>query len=133
MQANILMDFLVLEKKLYGKLTEVTELTRQLAEAVDRQDPVSVRLLISMRQEPIYSLQEIQANLELSQIGLADAARIGALLEGEDAATEEEQPLADQVATNRHLLERLLTLDRQVSLKLGGEDSAYQRRQKKGI
>ncbi|MEG1683671.1 MAG: hypothetical protein RR295_07565 [Oscillospiraceae bacterium] len=131
MDATVLMDFLVLEKKLYGKLNEVSELTRQLAEAVDRQDSVSVRLLLSMRQEPICGLQEIQANLELSQIGLEDAPHMGALLGGAEAATAAEQPLVEQIATNRGLLERLVELDRRVSLKLGGEDSVYQPRRKK--
>ena len=39
------------QRKMYVLLTEVSELTDQLSQAVDRQDQVSVRMFLSMRQE----------------------------------------------------------------------------------
>ncbi|MEI3361551.1 MAG: hypothetical protein V8R75_02680 [Oscillospiraceae bacterium] len=61
MQQNDLMDLLMLEKKIYNSLNEVQDLTRQLAEALDRQDQVSVRMLLTMRQEPIDVIQTPRA------------------------------------------------------------------------
>mgnify|MGYP006958043593 CR=1 FL=1 len=78
MQQNDLMDLLMLEKKIYNSLNEVQDLTRQLAEALDRQDQVSVRMLLTMRQEPIDVIQDAQGRLLERQIALGgeDAARL---------------------------------------------------------
>ena len=52
MEAPALLDAHVQLKRIYAALNEALDLTRQLADAVDRDDQVSVRMLISMRQEP---------------------------------------------------------------------------------
>ena len=91
MQQNDLMDLLMLEKKIYNSLNEVQDLTRQLAEALDRQDQVSVPLL-----------------------------------QGGAPAGPAEQPLAEQIATNRRLLEKVVEQDRRLSQRLGGKASYYQ-------
>ena len=66
MQQNDLMDLLMLEKKIYNSLNEVQDLTRQLAEALDRQDQVSVRMLLTLRQEPIGVIQDVQGLCQLA-------------------------------------------------------------------
>ena len=45
------LELTVLERKKYNYLTEVQDVTRQLAESLDRNDQVSARMLIAMRQE----------------------------------------------------------------------------------
>ena len=47
------LELTVLERKKYNYLTEVQDVTRQLAESLDRNDQVSTRMLIAMRQDPI--------------------------------------------------------------------------------
>ena len=42
---------LAAERAMYRALSEVQDITRELLDAVDRQDQVSVRLFLSMRQE----------------------------------------------------------------------------------
>lgn len=123
------MDVLVLEKKMYAKLTEVLDLSEQLAEAVDRQDHVSIRMLLSMRQAPIFQLKEIDSNLRLKESDLEPerAAHYTDLLNGGQPESPEEAPLAEQVSANRRLLQRVLELDQRVSQKMGGERSAYSR------
>ena len=54
------LDLTVLERKKYNQLSEVMDLSRQLGEAMDRNDQVSLRMLISMRQEPILQLEELK-------------------------------------------------------------------------
>ena len=127
MQQNDLMDLLMLEKKIYNSLNEVQDLTRQLAEALDRQDQVSVRMLLTMRQEPIDVIQDVQGRLLERQIALGgeDAARLRALLQGGAPAGPAEQPLAEQIATNRRLLEKVVEQDRRLSQRLGGKASYY--------
>ena len=55
------LDLTVLERRKYNLLSEVMDLSQQLGEALDRNDDVSVRLLVSMRQDPILRLEEIKA------------------------------------------------------------------------
>ena len=52
MEAPALMDAHVQLKRIYTALNEALDLTRQLADAVDRDDQISAQVLISMRQEP---------------------------------------------------------------------------------
>lgn len=127
MEKSNIMDFLVLEKRMYGQLTEVNDLTQQIAEALKRQDQVSVRLLVSMRQEPINQLHQVKENLEARKADLSpeDAARVAALLRGGPAAEPAEQQLADQIATNRRLLTRTIEIDKHLNMRLGGKDSFY--------
>lgn len=128
MQQSDLAEAQALERKRYTKLAEVLDLTQQLAEAVDREDAVTVRLLLSMRQGPIYELQEIEGQLELKECDLTkeDAARLRLLLKGEAPdPTPEEEGLLRQVEMNRRSLQRVVELDRRVSLKLAGEHSCY--------
>ena len=55
------MDLTVLERKKYNCLSEVLDLSQQLGEAMDRNDDVSVRMLVAMRQDPLLQLQVQQA------------------------------------------------------------------------
>lgn len=127
MQEHDHKDIFILEKKMYHQLTEVMDITKQLAEAVDRQDQVSVRILLAMRQAPIFKLKELQSHLELKRYDLdgTDVQQYDALLAGADLSDTLEQPLVAQVATNRRLHQKLIELDRHVNQKLGGEHSYY--------
>ena len=57
MEAPVLMDAHVQLKRIYTALNEALDLTRQLADAVDRDDQISAQMLISMRQEPTDKLR----------------------------------------------------------------------------
>ena len=72
------LDLTVLERKKYNQLSEVMDLSRQLGEAMDRNDQVSLRMLISMRQEPILQLEELKRAIEIKRGSLApeDQARV---------------------------------------------------------
>ena len=54
------LDLTVLERKKYNQLSEVMDLSQQMAEALDRNDQVSVRMLLFMRQDPILQLEELK-------------------------------------------------------------------------
>ena len=127
MEQNILLSALIQQKKIFALLTETAALTEQLAGAVDRDDEVSVQVVLSMRQEPLTHLSEMQNGIRSSLLTLAeeDAIALSALLSGGTPASPAEQPLADQVAANARLLERISTLDRRISLKVGGSESYY--------
>lgn len=129
MEIKDLEELLALEKKLYMKLNETTDLTRELAESVDRQDQVSVHMLLSLREKPVLELQEIEACIELKRVDLTarDAQRFDELLAGADGVGPDECDVATQVAINRRTLGRLVELDERINRKLCGRGSCYEK------
>ena len=125
-QAAILKAY-VQVKRSYALLTEVLDVSKQLAEALDRDDRVTLRMLVAMRGEPINKLRLTQAVLEEQKMELSaeDGDRLAALLNGEPAKEEAEEAIAAQVQMNQRLLQQVLELDKALSLKLAREKSFY--------
>lgn len=130
MSGNELMDLAVLERKKYNYLSEVMDLTQQLAETLDRNDQVSVRMLLAMRQDPILHLEEVERTNKLRRRSLAeeDQERVRALLEGAEPQGSEERTFLEHAGKARRLLERVVELDRRLSLRLAGENSFYSKK-----
>ena len=128
MEAKALLDAHVQLKRVYTALNEALDLTRQMADAADRNDEVAAQLLVSMRQEPTDKLARAHQALDQQRQALSesDAARLTALLQGAEAETAEETALASQVGLNRRVLKQLVDLDRVVNRKLAREKSVYQ-------
>lgn len=128
MDASVLMDAHVQAKRIYNLLGEVMDISRQLAEAVDRDDQIAVQMLVAMREEPVEKLQLCQRALKEQGETLPPekAERLSRLLNGAEAENEAEEPLAAQVGSNRRLLEQVLELDRVLNRKLTREKSIYQ-------
>lgn len=127
MEASTLLDAHVQAKRIYNLLNEVMDVSRQMAEAMDRNDQVAIQMLVSMREEPVRKLQRARRALEEQRNALESetAQRLSRLLNGEAAETEAEAPLAAQVGANRRLLEQVLELDRVLNRKLTREESIY--------
>ena len=128
MEASILLDAHVQAKRIYNLLNEVMDVSRQMAEAVDRDDQVAIQMLVSMREEPVHRLRQARRALKEQRDALEpeEALRLTQLLNGEEAKTEAEAPLAAQIGANRRLLEQVLELDRVLNRKLTREKSIYQ-------
>ena len=127
MEASILLDAHVQAKRIYSLLNEVMDISRQMAEAVDRDDQVAIQMLVSMREEPVHKLRQARRALKEQRDALEpeSALRLSQLLNGEGAETEAEAPLAAQIGANRRLLEQLLELDRVLNRKVTREESIY--------
>ena len=127
MEASALLDAHVQLKRAYAALNEALDMTRQLADAADREDQVAAQMLVSMRQEPTDKLARTQEALEQQRQALpaADGQRLAALLKGAAAETAEEAPLANQVGLNQRILKQLVELDQVVNRKLAREKSIY--------
>lgn len=129
MEQKFLVDALVQAKRMGRLLNEVMDLSSQLAEAADRNDQVSVEMLVAMRQEPVEKLAEADQALRELVLSTQDGdvgAHLAGLLEGNPAESPEEQALAEQVASNRRRLKQVLDLDKALSQKLAREKSIYQ-------
>lgn len=133
MQQQLDTEALVHIKKVHNQIAELFSLTEQLAEAIDRDDQVTMRMLISMRDEPLYKIQELEAifNDRLGEWPHEDATAARKILQGGMPEGQQEQELADALALNRRMLVKLVELDRRISQKLGGEKSFYATQEQK--
>lgn len=127
MNASQWMDLTVLERKKYNYLCEVLDLTQQLGQSLDRNDPVSSKILISMRQEPIQSLEELNRSIQQrkGEFSPVEQQRISELISGAAPMDDPETAFCNQANLARRQLERVLELDRRISIRLAGEQSFY--------
>ncbi len=135
MTESELMDLTVLERKKYNYLNEVMDLSRQMGEALDRGDEVSMQMLLALRGEPIQHLQEVDqtARSRRSSLAAEDQQRLQELRSGAPPRDRGETLFTEQAEKARRLLERCpdltaifaVALDRQLSLRMSGDDSFY--------
>ena len=127
METSVLMDAHVQVKRIYNLLNEVMDLSRQMAEAMDRDDQVAIRMLVAMREQPVKKLGLTRQILEEQRAALPEEKRerLTQLLNGAEAENEEERPLAAQIGSYRRLLAQVLELDRVLNRKLTREESVY--------
>lgn len=121
------MDLTVLERRKYNLLSETMDLSRQLGEAMDRNDDVSLRLVIAMRQEPILGLEEVKQAIarKLESLSQEDQQRVSELAGGAAPEGGEETVYFNQAGSARRLLERVIELDRRLNRRMAGENSFY--------
>lgn len=126
MEQTKLMEAHVQTRRIYNALGEVENLTKQIAEALDRNDTVAVKVLLTMREEPILAAHHARDVLRQIVDELDDGGRLRALLNGAAAEHAEESGLANQVAMNERILEQVRSLDRVLSQKIAREQSFYE-------
>lgn len=118
----------------YQALNEVFRITKEIADALSRDDRVAVQMLLEMRQEELDHLAKSEEKIYmlLECVDQQERAEILALLKGEqkvspDASFEEKK--CGEIGENiRRNLEKVLELDRMVSVKLAGKDSFYKQK-----
>lgn len=127
MEKENLMGALVQLKRMGKLCDEVSDITRQLADAVDRDDRVSIELVMGMRQEPIDKMSQVEdaLHLQVESLPEQDAMRLSALLNGGEAKNEDERLIEAQVASNSRALKRVVEMDQAVNQKLAREKSIF--------
>lgn len=130
MTRNDWLELTVLERKKYNCLLEVEDVTRQLAEALDRNDQVAARMLIAMRQDPLLQLEEVDRGEKERKAAFPeeDQERLQALLRTKESRYDGEDVFLTQADKTRLLLERVIELDRRVSLRMAGDHSFYRKK-----
>ena len=123
-------EILVLTKRIGNLFHELTDLTSQMANALDRRDEVSVKMLIAMRGDPIEKLSIADRALRehLAQLDEEDSQRIRAILNGDEASADGplEKILAGQASMNIRAHSKLMDLDKGINRKIAQDKSIYQ-------
>ncbi len=111
------------------KLIEVADVTRQVAEAVERGDLVAAQMMLGERDEPVRGLRELEEGIRAYVLERPEqeAIRLNELLNGGDPETPDEKEFAEQVAQFRRILDSVLSLDKQLSVRMGGSQSFYKK------
>lgn len=120
-------DIIPIQRTMYTTMSEVYELTNEMLDAVKRQDRVSVRMYLKMRQDPISKLCNLREKLELycTTLSPEPAQELRDILSGKVSAQDELAPLCKLVAQNQHLLNRTIQADQQLNQMLAGKKSFY--------
>lgn len=121
-----LLSAMVQAKRLGTALDEVWDYSQQLAQAVDRNDQVSVRLVLSMREEPLAKVRLADKALRSLRDSLADPedrARLSQLLNGEEEGTGDEAVLSKLMAQNRRLHQKVMNLEGPLNRKITRDKS----------
>ena len=121
------LDLTVLERQNYNHLSELMDLTRQLGEAIDRGDEVSVRILVSMRNDPLVGLEELKkaTRLRTEALSREERERVEELNSGASPEDENEILYVNQAGSARRLWERVVELDQRLNRRMAGDDSFY--------
>ena len=127
MTKNDWLDLTVLERQKYNHLSELMDLTRQLGEAIDRGDEVSVQILVSMRNDPLVGLEELKKATQLRTEALSreERERVEELNSGASPEDENEILYVNQAGSARRLWERVVELDQRLNRRMAGDDSFY--------
>ena len=83
-----------------------------------------------MRQDPLLRLEETEKTLKDRRRTLSeeDQERVKALLKGEEPRSSQERTFLEQAGKTRRLLERVVELDRRISLRMAGGQSFYKKK-----
>lgn len=119
------MDALVLMKRTGNLLNEMEDLTKQIAESIDRNDRVSTEMLVAMREEPLGKLHEADRILREQLADMPDregAAQLAAMLNGAAPSQEGDLPkmLCEQVNQNKRRLEQVVAMNQRINQKVAG-------------
>lgn len=123
-------ELLMLVKRIGTLFNEVTDLSKQLGEAIDRRDEVAIKMILAMRSEPVEkltiadrSIRELLMSLESGE----ESARIRAILNGDEskAQSEQEKLLAEQAAMNIRSHKKIMELDETLNRKIAKDKSIY--------
>lgn len=111
------MKLLVQLRKRYTALTETYDLTVQMGEALDRNDRTSFSMLLSMRQEPVLRMQELDGNIRrIVEIDAPDIeVRWQALVAGDTPRDADEQMVVNQMQKNKRVIDRLVPIDSRIN------------------
>lgn len=126
-----LLSILINLQKKYNKLNEILELTKEMETALQRNDQVSFRMVLIMRQDVIVQIDKIDAVTKmLLQTIPQDICKIikRQLCQESKQATpesQEEKKIGELYGKIQRLLQKVIVIDQVMNKKMAGKDSYY--------
>ena len=115
----------------YQCFTEIERITKDIGDALSRNDRALVQILLGMRQEEIDQVEVSERNIHLllSFIPVDEATQTMNWIRGNKENIPENpiiKKLAEKGNSIQILVQRTIELDRHISMRLAGKDSFYQ-------
>ncbi len=131
MEEAMLIEILKEVQKKNQCILEIERITREIGEALSRNDRTSVQILLGMRQEEMDNADVSERNIQrlTSVLQQEDAVKILGWIKGEEKIkpkTPLEEKLVEICKNMQTAIKRTIDLDRHISLRLAGKDSYYQ-------
>lgn len=131
-QDELMIEIMKLIQKKLSYINEIYRQTREIDEALSRDDKVSVQMLLGMRGEELDGLSECERKLQLLLDSTSEELRkpLESLIKGktaaagEDAKAEKIRSIGQNIA---NVLGQTIEIDRRMSTRLAGEDSFYRK------
>lgn len=126
--------FVEIMKKLqrkYGSMNEIFRMTREMQEVLERDDRVSLDMMISMRQDEIERAVDCDRDIQYLLSVLAPQKR-EQVRDWLNHGTAKEQDgfeavkMGEIAASIRKVLEKTIQVDKRMSKRVAGKDSFYQ-------
>lgn len=121
------LDVHILERRKFNLLTEVLDLSKQIGESMDRNDQVSLRMLLGMRQEPILKLSKLKEEIaqRLDAFPPEEKKHMREVLAGKTSSNKPEEALMNQALATEKLLSEVIVLDKRINKRIAGDQSIY--------
>ncbi len=129
-QEELLTEVLKRVQRNYVHMVEIERVTKELAEAMSRNDQESVQLLMKMRQEELEQFAETKQEIRLlTEAGGEEKEKVKSWLKGEDQYEPENfeaRKIKELSCQLLQVLNRTISIDKVLNQKVTGKDSYYQ-------
>ena len=129
-QEELLTEVLKRVQRNYMHMVEIERVTKELGDAMSRNDQESIQLLMKMRQEEMEGFGETKQEIRLLvEAAGEDKEKIISWLRGEDkhqAESFEAGKIKELSCQVLQVLNRTIDIDKIINLKVTGKDSYYQ-------
>lgn len=131
MEDEMLIEILKEMQKKYQCFNEIERITKDIGDALSRNDRALVQILLGMRQEEIDQAEMSERNMHLllSFIPIDEATQAMNWIKGNKENIPENpiiKKLVEKGSSIQMLVQRTIELDRHISMRLAGKDSFYQ-------
>ena len=131
MEDSIIIEILKEMQKKYMSISEIECITREMGEALSRNDRELVQMLLGMRQDEMNKVDLYDRNIECLVTALSpdEGSQVREWLNGK-VGRKPDSPTAELLAEKgkniQFALKRTIEVDRHISMRLSGKDSYYQ-------
>ena len=127
---ELLTEILKRVQRNYTRVVEIERITRELGDALSRNDRESAQLLIKMRQDEMEMVGESRDEIQmlLQTVDEKEREKLKDWLNGkrgEQPDSFEAQKIMDISGTLTQILDRTISLDKAINKKIAGKDSFY--------
>lgn len=131
MEDSILVEILKEMQKKYMFIAEIERITREMGDALSRNDRESVQMLLGMRQDEMNKADVCTRNIEclISALSPDEGSQVRELLNGKGGGKPGSltaEMLEEKGKSIQFVLKRTIEADRLISIRLSGKDSYYQ-------